>query len=296
MSGQQVLRRFVILILFVLCVTLFSYLASSKKAKYSDTPSYAEKKHVPITEKHPPYERYGVLGIPKISEEHTILYNIGYVVAFSEKHRIPLWCSYRLSEVVFPDEYKRYSSWHSDPRVKGSPDPKDYDYKISKKHRGHLAPSFAMNRSYGTIGMIESFYMTNATPMSEKLNTGIWAELENNIFGAKSSWANIENETWVICGPILGETPKAIGKKITLPKEYFKIILLDANNKRIDEDNFKVIAFRFPEEGVEKKFQLKDFLCSIDSIEESTGIDFFSELADPKEEEIEAKIPLDIWK
>jgi endonuclease G len=62
------------------------------------------------------------------------------------------------------------------------------------------------------------------------------------------------------------------------------------------EDNFKVIAFRFPEEGVEKKFQLKNFLCSIDSIEESTGIDFFSELDDAEEEKIEEELPLDVWK
>lgn len=231
-----------------------------------------------------PYERYGVYGIPQYEKPLTLLTNIGYAVGFDETIRAPRWCAYRLSEMLFDEPYERHPEWFTDRRVQGCPEPTDYQYKISKKHRGHLAPSYAMFRSYGTIGMIESFSMTNAVPMSPQLNTGIWASLEERVFGQKDSWANQDFETWIICGPIYREPIQTIGNNIRLPSAFFKIIVRDENNKRPDVSQCEFYSFIIPEspELLEKKDYM-DFVCSVDDIESLTGLDFFVELSDELE-------------
>lgn len=293
MTGKVVFIRLSILLIFIFSVCSVSSLSRKNESKHPQQISQSS----PKKEYDIPYSRYGIGGMPIVStiEELTILKNIGYVVAYSKKHRIPLWCSYNLTETKFFHEYQRHSSWQIDPRVKNGPDPDDYMYLITRKHRGHLAPSFAMARSYGTIAMIESYYMTNASPMSSKLNSGIWARLEEKVFGAESSWANNDKEVWIICGPIFDDSNETIGNNIALPKEYFKILLRDKNNGILDE-TFEVLAFRFPESGASKNQSLSDFICSIDSIEEATSIDFFPELSKELQASFESEIAPDIWK
>jgi endonuclease G len=107
---------------------------------------------------------------------------------------------------------------------------------------------------------------------------------------------NVRSFFWLrLCGPILGNDPEKIGINITLPKEYFKIVL----REEIAENNSTsplILAFRFPEEGAPEGKEIWDYVCSVDSIEEHTGFNFFSDLDDETEIEIEAKIVLEFWK
>jgi endonuclease G len=282
--GKVVFYRFLYLLAFILFLCGLSYFRSEK-----------DKNQISQSNQEKPYDSYGEFGIPIPTKDLKILYNSGYIQGYSEDYRIPLWSAYRLKEPTSLKPYKRRSAWLLDQRVKNCPDPGDYLPEITKKDRGHLAPSFAMFEAYDYQAMKESFYTTNATPMSSRLNKGIWSSLENQIFGSENSWTSLNGEVCVICGPILGKNPEKIGINITLPKEYFKIIL----REEIGENNsisYPLLAFRFPEEGAPDGKAIWDYVCSVDSIEKDTGFDFFPKLEERIETEIEAKINTEMWK
>jgi endonuclease G len=65
-------------------------------------------------------------------------------------------------------------------------------------------------------------------------------------------------------------------------------VLIDVNSGKV-----KMIAFLMPHENSKKP--LYDFVVSVDSIEKLTGIDFFPQLEDALENELEASSDYKDW-
>jgi len=133
--------------------------------------------------------------------------------------------------------------------------------------------------------MSESFYLSNMTPMEAGFNRGIWRVLESQV----RDWARNNGSVYVVTGPILnGSYKKEIGPNdVTVPTHYYKVIL------DYDKGDSKAIAFIFPNKKGTKS--LEEYAVSIDKVEKRTGIDFFHELPDKIENELEESVSTDEW-
>ena len=92
----------------------------------------------------------------------------------------------------------------------------------------------------------------------------------------------------IICGPVTNKKSPVIGKnRVTVPSKFFKVIL------SLHGSTPKAIGFIFKNERAIAP--LRNYAVSIDSIEQLTGLDFFSSLPDSLENEIESRIDTTLW-
>ena len=129
--------------------------------------------------------------------------------------------------------------------------------------------------------MIESFYMSNICPQVGNLNRGDWNDLEELC----RDWADKYGRIYIACGPIFdSKSPKRIGgHKVAVPDRFFKVILI-YNRKN-------PIALGFIFKNIARSQDLEKYMVTVDSVENVTGMDFFSKLPDEVENRIESIIP-----
>ena len=176
---------------------------------------------------------------------------------------------------------KRGDDFRPDPEVPtGSATPQDYTR--SGYDRGHLAPAADMSFSVKTIS--ESFYMSNMSPQTPQFNRGIWSKLEKQV----RHFATKEKRIVVVTGPILpAEKTNTIGaNRVTVPEYYYKVIY-DTTPPE------KMVAFVLPNRG--SKADLRTFTVTVDRVEELTGLDFFSTVPQPEQEQLEQIIIVENW-
>jgi endonuclease G len=185
------------------------------------------------------------------------------------------------SEEVSRRAAKRGDDFRPDPEIPtGSATPQDYTR--SGYDRGHLAPAADMSFSGKT--MSESFYMSNMSPQAPQFNRGIWSKLEKQVrhFAAK------EKRIVVVTGPILpAEKTVTIGSnRVTVPQYYYKVIY-DTTPPE------KMIGFVLPNKG--SSADLRTFVVTVDRVEDLTGLDFFSTIPQPHQEQLERTITVENW-
>ena len=236
-------------------------------------------KNVAYTVKNPQFDNlsYGVPG-----KADSIVEREGYALGYIEKHGQPAWVQYIMTaEEVSRRAVKRGDEFRPDPEVPtGSATPQDYTR--SGYDRGHLAPAADMSFSVKT--MSESFYMSNMSPQAPQFNRGIWSKLEKQVrhFAAK------EKRIVVVTGPILpAEKTITIGaNRVTVPQYYYKVIY-DTTPPE------KMIGFVLPNKG--SSADLRTFAVTVDRVEELTGLDFFSTVPQPKQEQLERTLTVENW-
>ena len=227
------------------------------------------------------------MGILHTQSNNTVLAKYTeFNISYSTKYKNPEWASYVLTkEMIEEDVAPRNSSFRNDPNVKGSADNKDYTN--SGFDRGHIVAAEDMNHS--EKAMYESFFMTNVSPQDPSFNRGIWKSLEDKT----RKWAAENKKLYIIAGPVLpkrvSSTLQYIGANndVLVPKKFYKIIVDAENPSR------KGIAFVF--NNGENPKALSAYACSIDEVEELTGLNFFPELSAADEALLEAKFDYSQW-
>ena len=111
----------------------------------------------------------------------------------------------------------------------------------------------------------------NITPQNPSFNRGILRQLESQI----RSWI-FDFDTVVIITGWFSESSenKTIGDEELVVPDFFYKVFIDIQKKRS-------IAFILPNEKGEKS--LFEYVCSIEDLEEKTGLDFFYKLPDDVE-------------
>jgi endonuclease G len=129
------------------------------------------------------------------------------------------------------------------------------------------------------------FYLTNMSPQAAALNSGAWKKLEDKC----RDWAVRDSAIIIVCGPVLTDRiTKTIGDtKVSVPTRYFKVILAPYANPP------RAIGFIMNNGKVEGGMQ--QAAVSVDEVERITGFDFFSELPDDIENEVEAQCNFTLW-
>ena len=295
-STKISLKTFLILLLIaIVCIGIWAYLHPQEARQKADeilvSLGFKPKDKSPVA---PPSSDVNVevpqssgkydnlaLGIP--GKADCIVEREGYALGYIELHEQPAWVIYKLTaEEVKGKASERGNDFRPDPLVKtGSATPKDYTR--SGYDRGHLAP--AADMAWSKTTMSESFYMSNMSPQKPQFNRGIWKTLEEQV----RSCAVSEKEIYVVTGPILPATKTiTIGaNKVTVPEKYYKVVF-DMTPPQ------KMIGFILPNEGSNKS--LKDFAVSVDAVENATGLDFFSLVPQPAQEQLESTISVQGWK
>lgn len=210
-----------------------------------------------------------------------VVHHEGYSLSYSEPHEQAEWVAYELKKSHLSNADFKRPYFEVDKAVKtGAAHWRNY--KKSGYDRGHLCP--AGDRKYSQSAHDETFLTSNISPQKHDFNAGVWNRLEQKT----RYWASKYNGVFVVSGGILENGLKTIGEEnVSVPNQFYKV-LIDNNN-----GNTKVIAFLMPHQ--ESDQPLYKFVTSVDTIENLTGIDFFSELDDAIEDKIEASSDYKGW-
>ena len=207
------------------------------------------------------------------STTNQIIHHNFYSLSYNETFEQADWVAYELNkEHISKSQHKR-PYFELDPKVK-TKSAHYRNFKNSGYNKGHLCP--AGDRKFSEEAFNETFLTSNISPQTYEFNGGIWNRLEQKT----RYWAEKYDKLYVITGGVLTNNLKTIGfEKVGVPNYFYKIIL-DYNTPEL-----KVIAFLIPHEASEKG--LYQFVTSVDEIEILTGIDFFPNLPDELEAELE---------
>lgn len=244
--------------------------------------------------------------IVKKTDDYGITYSVEWDNAKVANH----WTCYQLHEGNTLSQTDRNDDFKADPDVAVSATLEDY--RNSGFSRGHLCPS--ADRQCSEEQNKQTFFLTNMQPQWQKHNGGLWKNLEDLV----RNYATDDGKTNAHCDTLYIVKAATITDKVTIndteedgiydqkcvggdghshelivPK-FFYMALLHYNKVT---DNYHAIAFwTLHEDANDTNKNYGDYAISIDELEKRTGIDFFCNLPDEVEKQVEAEVDLDFWK
>ena len=202
-----------------------------------------------------------------------------YAFSYSEAHEQSEWVAYYLdNEDVKTTNYDR-PFFEQDPLVKT--ESADWrNYKKSGYDKGHLCPAGDKKETLDEYN--ETFFTSNISPQEHEFNSGVWNRLEEKV----RYWATKNDGLYIVTGGVLTDNLKTIGKeKVSVPNYFYKVLL--------SKDGTKMIGFLVPHKNSNNP--LYEFVVSVDEIEMMTGIDFYPNLPDEIENNLESKSDYKDW-
>ncbi len=197
-----------------------------------------------------------------------------FSLSYVERFEIPEWVTYTLTaEMMNKPKHERDQDFNPDPSI-ASASGHYRDYKSSGYRRGHLVPSADM--AWNKEAMDATFLLSNVAPMLEEFNDGVWLDLEHNV----RDWSRQYQNITVLEGPIFANPITSIGEnEILVPRYFYKAVFT------IQDGEPQVIGFIF-DQSIQTYKSLAESVVPIDSIENVTGIDLFSNLYGQWDKEI----------
>ena len=211
-----------------------------------------------------------------------VIHHNYYSLSYAESHEQAEWIAYELKREQVQNQNFKRPYFEVDPAVK-TKSAHWRNYKNSGYDRGHLCP--AADREFSLEAYNETFLTSNISPQEHNFNAGVWNKLEQQV----RRWAKQYDGVFVVTGGILNDPIDYIGsEKVSVPHAFYKVIY---DNRK---DGVNMIAFLMPHQ--ESTASLKQFVVSVDTLEDLTGIDFFPELDDDQETRLEQGINTRAWK
>ena len=216
-------------------------------------------------------------------------YGITFSLEWSYADKANRWTCYQMHKGNMYENVVRDDAFAEDPEI-----PEEYrstlkDYKGSGFSRGHLCPS--ADRLCSNEQNRQTFFLSNMQPQYQNHNGGLWLRLENKI----RDWADNCDTLYVVKAATIRSDQllnvKCNGKLI-VPKYFYMAVM--AYDKSTNE--YKAIGlWTLHQEATDSNKNLGDYAITIDELEERTGIDFFCNLPDLTEDDVEMKLDLDYW-
>ena len=199
------------------------------------------------------------------------------------------WTCYELHAGNTLTGADRNDDFKADPEVAVSPTLDDY--KNSGFSRGHLCPS--ADRQCSKEQNKQTFYISNAHPQYQNHNGNLWQTLENKV----NTWGNsntFRDTLYVVkAGTVDGDKVLETTSSGLLVPKYFYMALLHYNK---ETDSYHSIAFWTDHiDGTQSVKNLADYAISIEELQNRTGIDFFCNLPDDIEKNVEENLTLSDW-
>lgn len=235
---------------------------------------------------------------------------LNYALEWDNTKRHANWVAFTFDTTTSADNVKRTDAWSVDPKLPAEMQVQESDHKNDGFDKGHLCAS--EDRVYLKEANEQTFYYSNMSPPLNDFNGGFWGKLEARVqTWGRSTADGVYDKVYVTKGGTLnkllknfkgttvnGGTPTTDANGFTIhglacPEYYFMAVLSQK------DDVFHAIAFLVPhKEGMTRNpssDELKEYVVSVDKLEEETGIDFFCNLPDVLENEVEAAYNLNDW-
>ena len=240
-------------------------------------------------------------------------YGVNYILEYDRKKRSQRWACFQWYDGNSGTGWNR-NNWNyetSNPWVKlnldtyGYADPfqPDPDLPLEERteleeyytipyQRGHIVAS--ADRVNSKEANEQTFYLSNIMPQRKSLNEGIWQDMESQLRTWNSKKNKPYRETLYVCkgGTIDdGKINSTTATGLIVPKYFFMAIMAKVSN-----NNYKALAFWVEHTSTNEKGRpLKNYVKSIDELEQLTGIDFFCNLSDDIEDKVEKSYTLSDW-
>lgn len=240
----------------------------------------------------------------------TTAYGINYIIEWNNTKKAQRWTAFQMYNGNSGTSWKRdywagyvdsnewvaknytdygfYDPFQPDPDLPTNVRTELSQYKSSSYQRGHIVAS--QDRVNSKDANEQTFYLSNIMPQSKALNTGTWQNMESQV----RKWNdNSYRETlYVVKGGTIDDnhitTEKWSG--LTVPDYFFMGIVSKLGNK------YRGIAFILEHSNPSKNGSLlKNYVFTIDQLEQLTGIDFFCNLPDDIEDEMEKSVDRTFW-
>lgn len=234
-------------------------------------------------------------------------YGVTYTEEWDKDQKTQRWAAYAVTDLNAVTNWNRNNwrgttwkgaYWDGDPFQEDSIIPLMYrtrlsNYSGSGYTRGHIVNSQDRLMSQNANG--QTYYLSNIQPQLYDFNSGIWLNMENWVH--KLGFTKSKRKALYLAkggSTTITESvanPFIVDSRITIPvPKYFwmAILLLDNNNQ------YHAIAF-WVEHRNNKASNIKDYTISIDELEARTGINFFPNLPDDVENQVEATRNLAEW-
>ena len=263
--------------------TLDKPFVESYNSDKSDVPNTSDRKKNANQKKSFEVKQGLEIPIGKANVPSLLLYREGYTTSYNVDTRTPNWVAWHLTANHTNGSAKRNGiNFQADEDIP-APRVDTYDYMRSGYDRGHMCP--AGDNHWSQKVMEQSFLMTNICPQVPALNSGPWNTIEKQC----RAWAQVYGDVYIVCGPIyFNQKHKTIGKnKIQVPEAFFKVVL------RLKGEP-KAIGF-ICRNASAKGHKKTDYVNSVDEVERITGMDFFSQLPDDIEQQIEGQADIKDW-
>lgn len=237
--------------------------------------------------------------IPKLDTDtdaqfiaHTTTHNGKTIANFSLEYiksmRHARWVAFTYYNETAANKVNRTDAWADDPQIEGQ-------YLATRSYyygydRGHIVAS--SDRVYSKEANEQTFYYSNISPMYGDFNQDIWTKFE----GAVRNWgrnSSFRDTLYVVKGGTLDQviTYTTSTSYVPVPKYYFMALV---NYK---DKEYSGLAFWIEHRRgySESSLSLTDYAISIDELQQKTGIDFFPNLPDAIENNIEQKLEKHKW-
>ncbi|UCD76723.1 MAG: DNA/RNA non-specific endonuclease [Phycisphaerales bacterium] len=217
----------------------------------------------------------------------------GYVLELSAIDKIPLWVGEEVTSDQLGDAAERAGRFKLDPIVPRHVQARHEDYTNTGYDRGHQAA--AADFSADQELMDETFRVTNIAPQEPDLNQQAWKALEMRI----RDWIGPNQPAYIITGPIFhdpreeGDGERADGLVeyytvgpggVSVPTHFYKIVL------QWRDEAWNAIGFVMENADPGPVVDLSDYRRSIRWIEEHTGLDFFDQLDQDEQDDLEIPV------
>lgn len=235
---------------------------------------------------------------------------LNYALEWDNTKRHANWVAFTFDTTTSADNVKRTDAWSVDPKLPAEMQVQESDHKNDGFDKGHLCAS--EDRVYLKEANEQTFYYSNMSPQLNDFNGGFWGKLEARVqTWGRSTADGVYDKVYVTKGGTLnkllknfkgttvnGGTPTTDANGFTIhglacPEYYFMAVLSQK------DDVFHAIAFLVPHKECMTRNpssdELKEYVVSVDKLEEETGIDFFCNLPDVLENEVEAAYNLNDW-
>lgn len=200
-----------------------------------------------------------------------------YALSYNCDRNLANWVSWRVT-LADLGNVPRADDFREDPDVPCYA-VRPRDYRKSGYDRGHIVPS--ADRDSNANDNSATYLMSNMMPQSPSNNREVWRELEN----VERDLLQEGNQAVYIVAGGYGSLG-TIGNGVVVPESTWKVILvIDADGKPS-----QTIAVNMPNDESVRNTDWMDYLVSVDDIEALTGFDFFEELPDDVEEELESQV------
>ena len=226
---------------------------------------------------------------------------LNYAMEYSKEKMHSRWVAYRYDSKLKAQVTSRSDEWGVEPFYNNN---KTYQIAtgfFGGYNRGHLVGS--AERLYSREANVQTFYMSNMSPMNGNFNSIYWGEIETLV----RKWGRncgAGDTLYVVKGGTLDSLLTTTTVKNTLgetvqmavPKYYYIAVLSLSSEGKAKAIGFWIEHKDFKDSSLSNLKKIRQAAaCTIDELEERTGIDFFCNVPDCIENIVEARYTRSSW-